>query len=198
MAKQSKFSKNDLFQVVIDYLFREKLVKGKGNLANRIGITPSTLSHILSHEQEVSDETLYKLNEAFGHIFNMEYFRGRSTYYLLEDVSSAQKEKDNKESGSGYPTISSVFNAGLAQQAENVEGFRKALEKADEIIKEKNERILELKDALSEKDARIDTLKELVAQLRADLNEAKAIIASYDSGQSKWPFNMGELKEEKI
>lgn len=185
MAKQSKFPKNDLFQKAIDYLFREKKVKGKGNLAKCIGISPSTLSHILAHEQEVSDETIYKLNEAFGNIFNMEYFRGRSEDYLIEDIEAKHVSE------SGHPTMSSVFNANLAQQAESVEAFRIALASKDETIQEKDKRILELKEALAGKEAHIENLKELVAQLRADLNEAKAIIAATESGIIKYPFNIG-------
>lgn len=80
-------SKNNLFLVAIDYLFKEKFVNTQKDLAQKIGITETSLSRIKKGQRVVSDETLRKMNEAFGHIFNMAYFRGRSTKLLIEDAN---------------------------------------------------------------------------------------------------------------
>ena len=79
--------KNNLFFVAIDYLFKEKMVSNQKELAQKIGITETSLSRIKKGQRVVSDETLRKMNEAFGHIFNMAYFRGRSTKLLNEDAN---------------------------------------------------------------------------------------------------------------
>ena len=78
--------KNNLFFVAIDYLFKEKMVSNQKELAQKIGITETSLSRIKKGQRVVSDETLRKMNEAFNFIFNMQYFRGRSTKLLNEDV----------------------------------------------------------------------------------------------------------------
>lgn len=79
--------KNNLFLVAVDHLFKEKLVNSQKDLAQKVGITETSLSRIKKGQRVVSDETLRKMNEAFGHIFNMAYFRGRSTKLLIEDAN---------------------------------------------------------------------------------------------------------------
>lgn len=89
--------KNNLFFVAVDYLFKEKMVSSQKELAKKIGITETALSRIKKGQRIVSDETLRKMNEAFGHIFNMAYFRGRSTKLLIEDANyyNQHPEEDN-------------------------------------------------------------------------------------------------------
>ena len=79
--------KNNLFLVAVDHLFKEKLVTSQKDLAQKIGITETSLSRIKKGQRVVSDDTLRKMNEAFDFIFNMAYFRGRSTKLLIEDVN---------------------------------------------------------------------------------------------------------------
>lgn len=79
--------KNNLFLVAVDHLFKEKLVNSQKDLAKKIGITETSLSRIKKGQRVVSDDTLRKMNEAFGHIFNMAYFRGRSTKLIIEDAN---------------------------------------------------------------------------------------------------------------
>lgn len=79
--------KNEMFFVACDYLFREKLVTSQKDLAQKIGISESALSRLKNGTKGISDETLRKMNEAFGNIFNMAYFRGRSTKLLIEDAN---------------------------------------------------------------------------------------------------------------
>ena len=88
--------KNNLFFVACDYLFKEKMVSNQKELAQKIGITETSLSRIKKGQRVVSDETLRKMNEAFNFIFNMQYFRGRSTKLLNEDVKYYEQhpEKD--------------------------------------------------------------------------------------------------------
>jgi transcriptional regulator with XRE-family HTH domain len=192
---------NGLFAQVLDYLYKEGLVADQQELSAKTGISETTISRILNDRvRQPSKETWLRLNAAFGNIFNPQYFRGESVIMLVADLvqePSVQKEKTNTESG--HPTMSSMFNANLAQQAESVEAFRIALASKDETIKEKNERILELKNAVAQRDERIENLKELVAQLRADLNEAKSIITASESGLAKYPFKFGaaESSEDK-
>lgn len=79
--------KNELFRVAVDYLFREKKVGSQKELAEKIGITEPSLSRVMNGGRTVSDMTLHKMNEAFGGIFNMAYFRGEDPHcMLIEDL----------------------------------------------------------------------------------------------------------------
>ena len=82
--------RNECFKVVVDYLYSKNAIKTDKELAEKIDVTPATLSRIRKDLSEVSDDTLRKLNDAFGGIFNMAYFRGESTYFLVKDAADAK------------------------------------------------------------------------------------------------------------
>ena len=60
--------KNKLFFLACDYLFREKKVTSQKELAKKIGISEAAYSRLKNGTKGVSDETLRKMNEAFGEI----------------------------------------------------------------------------------------------------------------------------------
>lgn len=78
--------KNEIFAYVLDWLVREKMVEDQKDLAKKTGISQNTISRIMTGKVEPKDDTLRKLNDAFGHIFNMQYLRGRSTKMLMGDA----------------------------------------------------------------------------------------------------------------
>jgi transcriptional regulator with XRE-family HTH domain len=87
MGQTDKKLKNQLFKVAVDYIYKEHLANGQGELAKKIGISESALSRIMNDKKFVSDDTLRKMNEAFGGIFNMAYFRGEDPQcMLMEDL----------------------------------------------------------------------------------------------------------------
>jgi len=89
--------KNELFRVAVDYLFREKKVGSQKELAEKIGITEPSLSRVMNGGRTVSDKTLHKMNEAFGGIFNMAYFRGEDPQcMLMEDLLYYQQHPEER------------------------------------------------------------------------------------------------------
>ena len=89
--------KNELFRVAVDYLFREKKVGSQKELAEKIGITEPSLSRVMNGGRTVSDKTLHKMNEAFGGIFNMAYFRGEDPQcMLMEDFLYYQQHSEER------------------------------------------------------------------------------------------------------
>ena len=89
--------KNELFKVAVDYLFREKKVGSQKELAEKIGITEPSLSRVMNGCRTVSDKTLHKMNEAFGGIFNMAYFRGEDPHcMLMEDLAYYKQHPEER------------------------------------------------------------------------------------------------------
>ena len=78
--------RNEIFATVLDYLIKEKKVQNQKDLSIKTGITQTTISRIMKGKVEPEDDTLRKLNNAFGNIFDMDYLRGKSTIALVEDV----------------------------------------------------------------------------------------------------------------
>lgn len=89
--------RNECFRVAMDYLFKNGLIADQSELSKLTGISETSISRILNNRvKEPSEATIRKLNEAFGNIFNPEYFRGHSIHLLMEDAvySSQHQDKD--------------------------------------------------------------------------------------------------------
>ena len=89
---------NELFAKAIDWLYANNKVKDQKELAAVTGITETTISRILNDKvKKPSEDTLRKLNSAFGGIFNMEYFRGKNIHMIADDALQAKAEKHPQE-----------------------------------------------------------------------------------------------------
>lgn len=84
--------KNERFRMAIDYLYSKNAISSDKELAGKIGITPASLSRLFNGKKNVSDDTIRKMNDAFGGIFNMAYFRGESTWLLIQDAIDSKAE----------------------------------------------------------------------------------------------------------
>lgn len=83
--------RNEIFLHVLDWLHENKGIRDQRHLASIIGITPNSMSRIMNGLNNPSEDTLRKLNEAFGNIFNMQYLRGLVPFPML--AKDAQKQK---------------------------------------------------------------------------------------------------------
>ena len=83
--------RNERFRVALDYLYKNGLVADQRELSEKIGISETSISQILNNRvQKPSESTIRKLNEAFGNIFNPEYFRCNSDQLLAEPLQVAE------------------------------------------------------------------------------------------------------------
>lgn len=193
--KVDKKVKNEMFKVAVDHLYQEKLVGSQGELAEKIGISDSALSRIMNDKKFVSDDTLRKMNEAFGNIFNMAYFRGESTILLAKDAAYYQQHPSEnpfsdfdkapkQQAGSVTPVASaanipdqaSLMNATIAAQMESIESLKRELLTKDELIQS-------LRDQLAAKN-------QLIAEQKARLIDYRRIIDARNSLES-YPFPIG-------
>lgn len=96
---------NECFRVALDYLYKNNLVADQSELSQKTGLSQKSISQILNNRvKKPSESTIRKLNEAFGNIFNPEYFRGHSIHMLLEDaVYYAQHPEEDPTSNKYLP-----------------------------------------------------------------------------------------------
>ena len=175
--------KNEIFAHVLDWLIQEKKVDDQKDLAVKTGISQNTVSRIMTGKVEPSDDTLRKLNGAFGNIFNMQYLRGESTVMLNEDVAyyKAQPDKNPlndlkaKEPESAIDQ-SSLVNAALAAKDDAIESLKRELLTKDDLIQSLREQIA--------------TKEQLIAEQKARLIEYRRIIDS-QNGLSGYPLPIG-------
>ncbi len=162
------FSKNERFFVAVDYLFREKLVKNQKDLSQKLDITETSLSRIKKGKRNVSDETLRRMNEAFGGIFDMRYFRGQSDHFLLEPQEKPAEPPHERVKNDPQPIDhSSLINAMLAAK--------------DETIAELRARIADKESQLADKDSQLADKEAIITAHRSQLADKEALIVSQQS-----------------
>ena len=206
--------KNELFKVAVDYLFREKKVGSQKELAEKIGITEQSLSRVMNGGRTVSDKTLRLMNEAFGGIFNMAYFRGEDPHcMLMEDLFYYKQypeerlvfKKPNGDNPAGFepanavPDSSSVdpssaINAAIAAYAELTNRLKEEmsdrLADKDTIIAEKQARIVALEQTVADKDSIIRARDARILELERRIANINA------SDLSRYPFAIGAAEEQ--
>ena len=207
MGQIDKKLKNQLFKVAVDYIYQEHLAGSQGELAKKIGISESSLSRIMNDRKSVGDDTLRKMNEAFGGIFNMAYFRGEDPQcMLMEDLAYYKQHPEERlvfekpngdnsalpESANAIPDSSpidpsSIMNAALSAQMQTIESLKSEkatlLETHARELKAKDDLIQALRDQLAAKD-------QLIAEQKARLIDYRRIIDSHNTLPG-YPFPIG-------
>ena len=145
--------KNEIFATVLDWLIREHYVIDQRDLSHKTGITATTISRIMTGKVEPKDETLRKLNAAFGNMFNMQYLRGQSNTMLVADQEEATSlHEDDKTPYTTLPkwadTLIEIMskqikenealNQELRQSISDVDALRTDLQKLIEKITQKS------------------------------------------------------------
>jgi len=201
MGQMDKKLKNQLFKVAVDYIYKEHLASGQGELAKKIGISDSALSRIMNDKKFVGDETLRKMNEAFGGIFNMAYFRGEDPQcMLMEDLAYYKQhpeerlvfEKKPQEHTQSWPDDNTFMMSKV------YESFVKPIEAAHA------QTVAALKQQIAEKQSRIESLERTIADkdtiIRARdsrILELERRIANINASDlSRYPFAIGAAEEQ--
>ena len=191
MGQIDKNQKNELFKVAVDYIYKEHLVGSQGELAEKIGISASALSRIMSNKKFVGDDTLRKMNEAFGNRFNMAYFRGEDPQcMLMEDLIYYKQHPEERlvfEKSQATPTPA-------PQAIDYTFLIEKAVEKATAYA-DKTISMLEKQVSMLEKD--VETKDAEIKRLKTMLNEYEIATTVFTPGQT-YPFEVGvsETKDQ--
>ena len=201
MGQMDKKLKNQLFKVAVDYIYKEHLASGQGELAKKIGISDSALSRIMNDKKFVGDETLRKMNEAFGGIFNMAYFRGEDPQcMLMEDLAYYKQhpeerlvfEKKPQEHTQSWPDDNTFMMSKV------YESFVKPIEAAHA------QTVAALKQQIAEKQSSIESLERTIADkdtiIRARdsrILELERRLANINASDlSRYPFAIGAAEEQ--
>ena len=179
-------SKNELFLTACDYLFSEKFVTSQKDLSAKIGITPASFSRIKSGLMGVSDETIRRMNEAFGNIFDMRYFRGQSDHFLIEPQEKPAEPPQERIKNDPQPIDhSSLINAMLAAKDETIAELRARIADKDSQLADKDSQLADKEtiitaqqSQLADKEALILSQQSIIAELSAKLSPRYDVVPS--------------------
>ena len=126
----------------------------------------------------VSDETLRRMNEAFGGIFDMRYFRGQSDHYLLEMAKMPIEPPQERVSQDQQPIDhSSLINAMLAAKDETIAELRARIADKDSQLADKEALILSQQSQLADKEAIIISQQSQLADKESLILSQQSLIA---------------------
>lgn len=176
--------KNELFRVAVDYLFRKKKVGSQKELAEKIGITEPSLSRVMNGSRIVSDKTLHKMNEAFGGIFNMAYFRGEDPHcMLMEDLAYYKQHPEERlifEKNPQEPT-QPLPDDNAFMMSKVYESLVKPIEAAHaQQVASLNQQIADKQTIIDLQADKIKSQADEIARLQKGIDELRAMPSSYD------------------
>ena len=184
--------RNEIFANVLDWLVQEGKVHDQKDLAIKIGVSQNAISRIMTDKVEPKDDTLRKLNQAFGNIFNMQYLRGESTTMLIEDEMYYRMHPEDhplrKLAKNQYEERidqSSLINAALASRDQTIDQLELR-------IADKNKYVEQLELRIAERNKYVELLEKRVEEL-----EAANKFLSETHFEEKWPFPRGVADERK-
>lgn len=156
--------RNHIFAEAFDYLKRTQGIKTQQELAEKMGVTPDTVSRIIKARTDVTEDAITRLQTASGCIFNLQWLRGESDVMLAVDLK--KKNGNTAEAvSSSYPDMSSLINSIIAAK--------------DETIATKDAAIADKDAVIADKDSFIKALQQQVSDLRAQLAIQKGLSDGY-------------------
>ena len=197
--------RNKIFAAAYDHLKRTQGVRTQEQLAEKMGVSPETVSRIIRARTDVTEDAISRLQTASGCIFNLQWLRGESDVMLVADIKKNDGHATEATSPSS-PDMSSMINSIIAAKDDAITSLKRELASKDETIAAKDETIatkdaaiadkdavIKAKDAaIADKDSFIKALQQQVSDLRAQLAIQKGLSDGYP-----YPVGVAERDQRK-
>ena len=171
--------RNKIFAAAYDHLKRTQGVRTQEQLAEKMGVSPETVSRIIKARTDVTEDAITKLQTASGCIFNLQWLRGESDVMLAADIKKNDGHATEATSPSS-PDMSSMINSIIAAKDDAITSLKRELASKDETIDAKDETIATKDAAITDKDAVIKAKDETIATKDAAIKAKEAAIADKD------------------
>jgi len=153
----------EIFLKMVYWLVDNTEMKNPTAVARKAGINAANVTKIKTGKNKsVQYETMVKLNNAFGNVFNPEWMRGKSDVMLMADVAPLCSDKQNSFPNSDSVTITAL----LAAKDETIASLKRELAAKDDVIAAKD-------GIISTKNKLIDTLQQQNDDLRMQVASGK-------------------------
>lgn len=135
---------NKIFKQMLDWLYANTDIHNQAELARKTGLNEVTISRVLNGKiKRIKQESLRKVNAAFGNIFNPEWLRGESEVMLTADLApiSSTQSQTTRPGETDTPDMSSLINAALSAKDETIMSLKRELSAKDDLITALREQI---------------------------------------------------------
>lgn len=191
-----KKEKNN-FARAVDWLIENKKVKEQKEIAQRMHMTPASISRIKNGRVKQPDpETIRRFGEQFGEFINIAYIRGESDVMLAADLASSATAPSGFPAGmtppvpGAFPSVqpslpdySSLVNSIIAAKDDAITSLKRELDSKD--------------DTIAAKDALIATKDALIATLQRQINDLRTQVAIEKGLVTGYPFAPGVAEQDQ-
>jgi len=143
---------NEIFKQMLDWVYANTEVHNQAEIARRTGVNEVTISRVLNGKiQKVKQETIRKVNIAFGSVFNPAWLRGDSDIMLIDDIRKQPDESraaTHVGSHDDAPDMNSLINTALSAKDETIMSLRRELEAKDAAVCFLNEQLKDRTDIM--------------------------------------------------
>jgi len=171
---------NEIFKQMLDWIYANTEARNQADVARKSDLFEATISRALNGKiKRVKQETLRKVNSAFGNVFNPAWLRGDSDIMLIADLAednsnnSLNTVSSASPSSNDTPTISSLINAALAAKDETIMSLKRELSAKDDLIAtlraqqtDKDNLIADKENLIADKERYILDLQQQILALR--------------------------------
>lgn len=171
MAMQTK--ENEIFKQMLDWIYANTEARNQADVARKSGLFEATISRALNGKiKRVKQETLRKVNSAFGNVFNPAWLRGDSDIMLIADLAEDNSNDLSNTittvspSSTDTPTTSSLINATLAAKDETIMSLKRELSAKDDLIAALREQQSDKDNLIADKERYILDLQQQLFALR--------------------------------
>jgi len=135
---------NEIFKQMLDWIYANTEAHNQADVARKSGLFEATISRALNGKiKRVKQETLRKVNSAFGNVFNPAWIRGDSDIMLVADLApiSSTQPQTTMPGETDAADMSSLINAALAAKDETIMSLKRELSAKDDLIAALREQI---------------------------------------------------------
>lgn len=177
-------TRNINFAAAFHELKQRKIVSNQTELAKLMEVSGDTITNIMHYYNEVSEDTISKLQKAAGGIFNIHFLRGESDVMFAQDAGDPAPAQIDQ---------SSLMNAAIAAKDETITTLKREIknnkEAEEQKLLAKDETIAALREQLKTKEALIKSLQQQVENLQGQLMQ------QHYPGYSGYPYPTGVAED---
>lgn len=162
---------NEVFKQMLDWIYANTEAHNQADVARKSGLFEATISRALNGKiKRVKQETLRKVNSAFGNVFNPAWIRGDSDIMLIADFTENNSNDllntapSVSPSSTDTPTTSSLINAALAAKDETIMSLKRELSAKDDLI-------AALREQIADRNQLMQTIRQQADDLTKKYND---------------------------
>ncbi len=156
------------YRKMLAHLCDHGLAENYAAIARKTGVNEVQISRVRNGKvKSVKEDTMRKVNSAYGNIFNPDWMRGQSDVMLAADLER-EREGDGGAQQPAMPDMSSLVNAIIAANDQTIMSLKRELAAKEEVIAELRGRLADKEEMVRQKDRQIALLEQQLLGLRLE------------------------------